>query len=177
MPAPTTLQEKIADATVTKPLFWVAIIYNPKKESKEFDLVESVDYNDNKRPMPIYVRQIMLPPQDNGTNGGGPAFDWIELRPGANLHVLYSQWEQALKVKTVKPLVGVSIEPVAYSSIEDETPGYRHFTSAEAIRLVKQTTASAWIDEWMTDEVRPEVIKAANERKAYLETELAKRIS
>jgi hypothetical protein len=42
---------------------------------------------------------------------------------------------------------------------------------------VKQTTASAWIDEWMTDEVRPEVIKAANERKAYLETELAKRIS
>lgn len=177
MPTETAIKDKIVESVITKTPYWVAIIYNPKKESKEFDVIESVDYNDNKRPMPIYVRQIMLPPQDNGTNGGGPALDWVELRPGANLHVLYSKWEQALRVKTVKPLVGVSIEPVAYSSVEDDTPGYRHFTSPEAIRLIKQTTASSWIDEWMTDEVRPEVIKAANERKAYLETELAKRIS
>jgi hypothetical protein len=178
MPAQTTLQDKVTDTVSTsKTPYWVAIIYKPKKESKEFKSLDSVDDNDNMRPMPSYIRQIMLPPQDNGTNGGGPAFDWIELKPGSNLNVLYSQWQEALKLKTVKPLIGLSIEAVAYSSIQDEIPGYRHFVSTEAIRLVKETTAVAWIDEWMVDEVRPEVIRAANERKATLETELAKRVS
>lgn len=154
----------------TKPPHWVAIVYNPKKESKDYGSFESVDSDENRRPVPIYVRQIMLPPENGET-------EWIELKPGANIDVLYSQWERAANIKTVKPLIGVSIETAAYSSAEDETPGYRHFTSVEAIRLVKLTTATAWIDQWMDGEVRPEVIKAANERKAYLEKELAKRVS
>lgn len=175
--AETTVKDKLQVDTVLKEVqpkaqlpYWVAIVYNPKKESKDYGSFESVDSDENRRPVPIYVRQIMLPPQDGET-------EWIELKPGANIDILYSHWERATSIRTVKPLIGVSIEVVAYSPIENETPGYRHFASAEAIRLVKLTTAIAWIDQWMDGEVRPEVIKAANERKAHLEKELAKRIS
>lgn len=180
----TTIKEKTVTTTVidtiptVKTLYWVAIVYRPKKESNAIEDIDSVDYNENKRPLPVFVRQIMLPPEQNGSGqGSGPSFDWIELRPGANVHILYSDWQRAEKMPLVKALIGVSVDVVATSTVEDDQPGYRHFASADAIRLVKLTTASGFIDEWMQGEVRPEVIKAANERKNYLETELAKRVS
>lgn len=162
--------ESLISSKDVKTPYWIAIVYNPKKESKDYGSFESVDSDENRRPVPIYPRQIMLPTQDGVT-------EWVELKPGANIDILYSHWERAVSIRTVKPLIGVSIDVLAYSPVENETAGYRHFTSAEAIRLVKLTTATSWIDQWMDGEVRPEVIKAANERKAYLEKELAKRTS
>lgn len=168
----TTAANLIADP------YWVAIIYRPKKESSGFEDIDSIDYQEAKRPMPVFVRQIMLPPrQKTFGQGAGPSFDWIELRPGANIHILYSDWQRAAAMPTVKPLIGLSIDVVATSPIEDDKPGYRHFTSSEAIKLIKLTTATSWIDEWSEGEVRPEVVRAANDRKAYLELELAKRVS
>lgn len=186
MPTQTELKEKTGvvitevSSTGTAALdpYWVAIVYRPKKESHGVEDVDSVDYQDIRRPMPVFVRQIMLPPQQNTQGqGSGPSFDWIELRPGANIHILYSDWVRAAAMPNVKPLIGLSIEVVATSSVEDEKHGYRHFTSAEAIKLIKLTAATSWIDEWSEGEVRPEVVRAANERKAYLEIELAKRVS
>lgn len=180
MPESAATKEKPIEPPVTaeKLPYWVAIIYRPKRESNTVEDIDSVDYNENKRPLPVFVRQIMLPPkQFNDGQGSGPSFDWIELRPGANIQILYSDWQRASSMPLVKALIGVSIDVVATSQKEDDTPSYRHFTSAEAIRLVKVTTASSWIDEWMQGETRAEVIKAANERKAFLETELLKRVS
>lgn len=179
----TTIKEKTVTTTVIDTIptvtpYWIAVVYRPTRESRTPEEFDSVDYNENKRPLPVFVRQIMLPPEQVGTGqGSGPSFDWIELRPGANVHILYSDWQRAEKMPLVKGLIGVSIDIVATSTVEDDQPGYRHFASADAIRLVKLTTASGFIDEWMQGEVRPEVIKAANERKNYLETELAKRVS
>lgn len=174
-----TLKEKLSESSPTiKEPYWVAIIYRPKKESSTVEDVDSVDYNENKRPTPVYVRQIMLPPVQSSTgHGAGPSFDWIELRPGANIQITYADWQRAAAMPIVKPLIGLSIDVVATSSSEDDTPGYKHFTSTEAVKLIKLTTSSTWIDDWMNGETRAEVIKASNERKAYLEAELAKRTS
>jgi hypothetical protein len=179
MPESTATKEKVVEAIPeVKNPYWVAIVYRPKRESNAIEDIDSVDYNEAKRPLPVFVRQIMLPPeQATSGQGSGPSFDWIELRPGANIHILYSDWQRAASMPLVKALIGVSVDVVATSLIEDDKPGYRLFSSAEAIRLVKLTTASGWIDEWMDGEVRAEVIKAANERKVFLETELAKRVS
>jgi len=192
MPTQTELKEKtvvstnpsvvITEATSTVTAapdpYWVAIVYRPKKESHGVEDIESVDYQDIRRPLPVFIRQIMLPPQQNTQGQGpGPSFEWLELRPGANIHILYSDWARAATMPNVKPLIGLSIEVVATSRVEDEKPGYRHFTGDEAIKLIKLTTATTWIDEWSEGEVRPEVVRAANERKAYLEKELAKRVS
>lgn len=172
------ITEVSSTGAATHDPYWIAIVYRPKKESHGVEDIESVDYQDIRRPLPVFVRQIMLPPQQNTQGqGSGPSFDWIELRPGANIHILYSDWIRAAAMPTLKPLIGLSIDVVATSSVEDDKPGYRHFTSAEAIKLIKLTTATTWIDEWSEGEVRPEVVRAANERKAYLEKELAKRVS
>lgn len=147
---------------------------DPKKEQAALEDVEDVDSQEYRKPLPTYLRQIMLPPETNeNTSFNSP--DWIELRPGANLHIKYDDWQRALKMPIVKALTQMSIEVVATTPVVDDTPGYHHFTSSEAIKLVKTTTATAWIDDWMQGETRAEVIRIANERKAFLERELAKR--
>jgi hypothetical protein len=156
--------------------YWVAIVYRPKKEQQQLEDIEDVDSQEFRKPLPTYQRQIMLPPESLGNNSYNSP-DWIELRPGANIQILWSDWQRALKMPIVKALVGLSIDVAATSTIESDYPSYSNFTSAEAIKLVKATTAIAWIDEWMKGENRPEVIRTSNERKVFLEKELAKRTS
>lgn len=153
---------------------WVAIIYRPKKEQAQLEDIEDVDSQEYRKPLPTYVRQIMLPPESSG-NDSYNSPDWIELRPGANIHIRYEDWQRALTMPIVKALTTLSIDIVATSTKDSDKPSYSNFTASEAIRLVKLTTATAWIDEWMNGEIRAEVIRAADERKAFLEKELAKR--
>lgn len=182
MPETKTQTQQLTTATleqiptvkeIVEPV-WAAIIYRPKKEQTALEDIEDVDPQDYRKPLPTYVRQIMLPPDKSNTLSFNSP-DWIELRPGTNLQVRFEDWQRALQMRLVQALVGVSIDVVATSIKDSESPTYSNFTAPEAIRLVKLTTATAWIDEWMSGETRTEVIRAADERKAFLEKELAKR--
>lgn len=156
---------------------WVALIYYPNREHKTSDVYSSELYQ-SKKNIPVHPYEIQLPPS-GGQKGLPASFDnWIELRPGANLNVQSEHWNVAKELPNTKErfLDGV-IEVVEAKTLDNSTPGYRHFGDQEAISLARKTESTDSINEWLKGETRAIVIEEANTKKIRIQEELEKRIN
>lgn len=164
---------------------WMAIIYRPSKEHREENVF--LDEMGTSRlqyriPLGRFLQIPSVPPKDWKP---GTALDTksIFLRPGANLSlkndelILISDWQAILKADEEKGKKGeiqsikIAINKGVYEEVHPDLwdgigpPGYRHFSPLLAKKLISTTTHEDWIDGWMKQETRAEIIKAAGEQK------------
>ena len=161
-------------------VLWIAIAYNPIKEKKE-DSAWGELAGDRTINRPPIGRHFQIPPLIPAKPIPGQSYEArsIFLRPGTNLGVLLADWQAILAADDAKGKRGeiqslalliergaiVAVAPEQYDLGE---PGFRHFASKTAIELINLTTHEDWLAGWMEAEVRPEVIKAANEHRSRI---------
>ena len=164
---------------------WMALIYSPSKEHREennfFDEM-GVARMQFRIPLGRFLQVPLNPPKDWKP---GTALDTksIFLRPGANLSlknqesILISDWQSILKADEEKGRRGeiqsmkLAIQKGVFEEVHPDlwdgigSPGYRHFSPELAKKLIFATTHEDWLDGWMAQETRAEIIKAAGEQK------------
>lgn len=164
---------------------WMAIIYSPSKEHKEENnfLDELSGMRKQFRiPLGRYL-QVPLPIPKDWKVGIALETKSIFLRPGANLSlknqelILISDWQAILKADEEKGKRGeiqsmkIAIQKGVFEEVHPDlwdgigSPGYRHFSPEFAKKLIFATTHEDWLDEWMAQETRAEIIKVAGEQR------------
>ena len=164
---------------------WIAIIYNPSKEHKEEnDFLDELSTARKQFRIPLgRFLQVPLPIPKDWKPGTSLETKSIFLRPGANLSlknqelILLSDWQAILKADEEKgkrseiQSVSIAIKKGVYETLIPDlwdgigSPGYRHFSPELAKKLIFATTHEDWLDEWIAQETRAEIIKASGEQK------------
>jgi hypothetical protein len=155
---------------------WVALIYLPQKEHQPPDSYDAL-MNPRllDRPL-VHTFAFQMPPTSQGKDLPANFIPGFMLRPGCNLQVTSEQWAFAVKDIVVQHRLSLgAIEVVNSTSNDSSSPGYRHFDDKTVINLVRKTEDIDSISTWLVGETRSLVIEAAKNKKAAIESELAKR--
>lgn len=159
---------------------WVAIAYNPQINTTQSEVDRLLNPN-RSTYAPSHPLTIFLPPvrDPSAPDGSQPLINNIFLKIGANLDVSAEDWAIAENLPQVQQLIrSGAIRVFRPEQPQDElAPGYRHFVSESAVQLVRLTLHEDWVDQWMENEMRAELIKTANEQKKILIEAKAKRVT
>lgn len=159
---------------------WVAIAYNPQINTTQSEVDRLLNPN-RSTYAPSHPLTIFLPPvrDPSAPDGSQPLINNIFLKIGANLDISAENWAIAETLPSTQRLIkSGAIRVFRPEQPQDElAPGYRHFASESAIQLLRLTLHEDWVDQWMENEMRSELIKTANEQKKTLIEAKAKRVT
>ena len=157
---------------------WVAIAYNPQINTTQSEVDRLLNPN-RSTYAPSHPLTIFLPPirDPSAPDGSQPLISNIFLKIGANLDISAEDWAIAESLPQTQKLIQAgSIKVFRPEQPQDElAPGYRHFASSTAIALLRLTLHEDWVEQWMENEMRAELIKTANEQRKILTEAKAKR--
>ena len=161
---------------------WLAIIYNPAKEHASLSgWTELTGTTVQRSPVGRLLQIPLVIPKDHKP-GQALETQSIFLKPGTNLstsfgRILAADWQAILKADEEKGKRGeiqsmkIAIQKGVFEEVHPDlwdgigSPGYRHFSPELAKKLIFATTHEDWLDEWMQQETRAEIIKASGEQR------------